>query len=133
MLLLRVFGAPAVRRHLLDVLDDSWRHVGSIDIVVGVDVAVQTLGAVALQDFLLGRMDRLIVTSIGDVDVRRSATVNAAVDGRYPINEFLCLASVWQAVVARLVDAADGRPDGSARFLRGQSGRGVRAGADRTA
>ena len=28
-------------------------------------------------------------------------------DGRYPINEFLCLASVWQAVVARLADFAD--------------------------
>ena len=65
MLLLRVFGAPAVRRRLLDVLGDSWRHVGSIDIVVGVDVAVQTLGAVALQDFLLGR------TGPSDRDVDR--------------------------------------------------------------
>ena len=107
MLLLRVFGEPAVRRRLLDVLGDSWRHVGSIDIVVGVDVAVHTLGAVALQDFLLGRIDRLIVTSSADVEARGRATLKAAVDGRYAINEFLCLANVWQAVVDRLVDSAD--------------------------
>jgi hypothetical protein len=107
LLLLRVFGAPSARRRLLDLLDESWRHVGSVDIVVGVDVAVQTLGAVALQDFLLGRIDRQVVTSTADLDARADGTPRAALDGRYPVNEFLCLANVWQTVVARLADAAD--------------------------
>jgi hypothetical protein len=107
LLLLRVFTESSARRRLLAMLENSWRHVGSIDIVVGVDLAAQTLGAVALQDFLLGRVDRLIVTSTRNVDVRRRSTLPLAVDGRFPVNEFLCEAGVWQAVVTGLVDAAD--------------------------
>jgi hypothetical protein len=108
MLLLRVFSQATARRRLLDVLDDSWRRVGGIDTVVGVDLALRTMNALALQDFLLGRLGRQMVTSTADLTGRLARVESRrAIDGRYPVNEFLCLPHVWQETVATLVHTAD--------------------------
>jgi hypothetical protein len=108
LLLLRVFGHPRDRQRLLDVLHDSWGRVGTIDLVVGVDVAARTLNALALQDFLLGRIARQIIASRTHLIARVAQADHVlALDGRYATHEFLCLPAVWQETVALLADAAD--------------------------
>jgi hypothetical protein len=108
MLLLRVFGRGGVQRRLLDLLDDTWRRAGRLDVVVGVDVAMVTLGALALQDFLLGRIDRQFVTRREEVTSRITQLPHRlAIDGRYPLNELHCLPGVWKQVVTALSSSAD--------------------------
>ncbi len=107
MLLLRVFSREAMRSRLLDLLDDSWRRAGRIDLVVGVDLAIRTLSAAALENFLLGRVDRQFVRTTSDVDWHlASLRSNLALDGRYPLNELHCLPGVWQHVVSALAAEA---------------------------
>jgi hypothetical protein len=108
MLLLRVFGREPLRNRLLDLLDDSWRRVGRIDLVVGADLAVRTVSAMALEGFLLGRVDRQFLDSIPEADERLAELPERrALDGRYPLNELHCSADVWQHVVASLALEAD--------------------------
>jgi hypothetical protein len=108
MLLLRVFNQPRVRGRLLDVLDDSWRRVGRIDLVVGTDLAIRTLSPLVLEEFLLGRVHRQFLKNSADVRLRLSKLPNdLALDGRYPLNELHCLPSVWQHVVSELAAATD--------------------------
>jgi len=108
MLLLRVFGRGPLQRRLLHLLEDSWRRAGRVDIVVGVDVAMLTLSALALQDFLLGRIDRQFVTGREDVAARIAQLPQGlAIDGRYPLNELHCLPAVWKQVVSELSSNAD--------------------------
>ena len=108
LLLLRVFNHGALRARLLDLLDDSWRRVGTVDVVVGVDLAARTLSAAALENFLLGRVDRQFLHSANAAD-RCLATLprQLAADGRYPLNELHCVPGVWQRVVDSLAGEAD--------------------------
>jgi hypothetical protein len=108
LLLLRVFNHGALRARLLDLLDDSWRRVGTVDVVVGVDLAARTLSAAALENFLLGRVDRQFLRSENAAD-RCLATLprQLAADGRYPLNELHCVPGVWQRVVDSLAGEAD--------------------------
>jgi hypothetical protein len=108
MLLLRVFSRSTMRARLLDMLDDSWRRVGRIDLVVGVDLAVRTLSAAALENFLLGRVRRQFLHRGSHIDHRLARMPSdLALDGRYPLNELHCLPDVWQQVVTALADGAD--------------------------
>ncbi|MEP7304735.1 MAG: hypothetical protein ABJA98_04385 [Acidobacteriota bacterium] len=109
LLLLRVFGPQRVSNWLLDALDDGWRRAGIVDLVVGLDVALRTVGAAALENFLLGRAVRQFIAT--DADIRRHLDVappaRPAIDGRFPLNEWYCLPETWPGVVERLACAAD--------------------------
>jgi hypothetical protein len=108
MLLLRVFQHAPIRSWLMDLLDDSWRRIGRIDTVVGLDLALHTLNALALEDFLRGRVRRQFVKNPVEVRERIAALPSAlAIDRRYPLNELHCLPGTWQQVVTALLDAAD--------------------------
>ena len=108
MLLLRVFGSARARTRLIDRLDESWRHVGSIDVIVGLDLALRTLGALALGNYLLGRVHSQFLTTSADVVERLPAAVSSPeLDGRYPLRETYCAPDMWPSAVARLVPAAD--------------------------
>jgi hypothetical protein len=108
LLLLRVFNQAPVRGRLLDVLDDSWRRVGRIDLVVGTDLAIRTLSPLVLEDFLLGRVHRQFLKNPVDVLQRLPTLPNElALDGRYPLNEVHCLPSIWRDAVSELAVAAD--------------------------
>jgi hypothetical protein len=103
MLLLRVFGREPFRGRLVDLLDDTWRRIGRIDLVVGADLAVRTMSATALEGFLLGRINRQLLDSIPQADARLARLPERpALDGRYPLNELHCSADVWQHVVTGL-------------------------------
>jgi hypothetical protein len=108
MLLLRVFAQEPVRNRLLDALDDSWRRIGRVDLIVGADLAVRSLSARALQGFLLGRGHGRVLTTEQDAD-RRIAILpkRQAFDGRFPLNELTCSPAVWPHAVRTLATDAD--------------------------
>jgi hypothetical protein len=108
MLLLRVFRQTPIRSWLMDLLDDTWRRIGRIDTVVGLDLALHTLNALALEDFLLGRVRRQFLKNRPEVHERIAALPSMlAVDRRYPLNELHCLPETWQPAVTALLDHAD--------------------------
>jgi hypothetical protein len=108
LLLLRVFEHARRRRRLLDMLDDTWRRVGRVDHVVGIDFADRTLSPAALENFLFGRVHRQFVRNETE-SVQRVARLSnqQAVDGRYPLNELHCLPHIWPRVVIELARACD--------------------------
>jgi hypothetical protein len=108
LLFLRVFGQPRPHRRLLDVLDDTWRRVGRIDLVVGNDVALRTLTARTIEQFLMGRASRQFLKN--EVEVRQKLAqlpFCLGFDCRYPINELHCLAGTWQLVITQLSSGVD--------------------------
>jgi hypothetical protein len=108
LLLLRVFGREPLRNRLVDLLDDTWRRIGGIDLVVGADLAVRTVSAMALEGFLLGRVDKQFLDSIPEADERLGKLPQRrALDSRYPLNELHCAADVWQHVVTALARDTD--------------------------
>jgi hypothetical protein len=108
LVLLRVFGSPHRAVHLLEVLNDTWRLFGSIDLIVGTDVAALTASPVMLEAFLRRRVEALYLKTTSEVE-RQLPQLDRRVqgDGRYPINELYCFSSAWQAAVLRLVPGAD--------------------------
>ncbi len=108
MLLLRVFAEEPLRNRLMDGLDDSWRRIGCVDLIVGTDLAIRSLSPIALEGFLLGRVHRQVLTTAGDAAQRIAVTPHErAVDGRYLLNEFHCSPDVWAQVVSMLARRAD--------------------------
>lgn len=108
LLLLRVFGAASPREQLLDVLDDTWRRVGRIDLIAGTDLAMRTFASLAVEALLLRRSDARFLKVEAEVDARL-ADLRDRLEGdlRYPVNEICCYATVWQTVVVRLARASD--------------------------
>jgi hypothetical protein len=104
LVLLRVFGRSRRQRRLMNALDSTWRHVGRIDLPAGLDLALPTLSALALQDFLLSKIDRLFIADAAEAE-RRLATLSSqrAIDGRYPVNEVYCAGKAWQQIVELLL------------------------------
>ena len=108
LLFLRAFGSAGKRELLLDLLDDSWRRVGRVDLVGGTDLALRTLSSRMLEAFLLQRVDARFLRTSEDV-TRRLARLDDHVQGdaRYPVNEVYCYADAWPEVVTRLAPASD--------------------------
>lgn len=108
LVLLRVFGSPRRAVRLLEILNDTWRLFGSVDLIVGTDVAALTASPVMLEAFLRRRVEALYLKTSTEVDSRLAQLDRRLQgDGRYPINELFCFASAWQTAMVRLVPAAD--------------------------
>jgi hypothetical protein len=108
LVLLRVFGSPRRAVRLLEMMNDTWRLFGSVDLIVGTDVAALTASPVMLEAFLRRRVEALYLKTTTEVDSRLAQLGRRLQgDGRYPINELFCFASAWQAAMVRLVPAAD--------------------------
>jgi len=99
---------PSLRRRLLDLLENSWRRVGRVDVVVGVDVALRTLSASTLEMFLRGRIAQHFIGTPHDVEDRLATLSDEPMaDGLYPVNELHCSPQIWPDVVTRLATGAD--------------------------
>lgn len=108
LLLLRPFNDGRLRSNLLDALDNSWRRIGTLDLVVGGDLAVRTVSGPVLESVLLGTVHRHFLHRIDEVDDCLARLPHqAALDGRFPLNEIYCDPAVWQAAVTVLADRAD--------------------------
>ena len=101
-------SSPRLRRRLLDTIDGSWRRIGRVDVVVGVDLALRTLNASTLEALLLGKMPGRFLDSEDAVDTRLATLSDRPeADGSYPVNELHCLPHMWPDVVGRLAPGAD--------------------------
>jgi hypothetical protein len=108
LLFLRAFGSRFRSRRLLNVLDDTWRRIGRIDLIGGVDLGIDTVDSRMLHAFLIRRPDRLVVDSSDDeVAALRELRTAFEGDGRYPINDLVCASGSWQPVVTQLATGAD--------------------------
>jgi hypothetical protein len=80
LLLLRVFGTVEKHGRLLDLLNDTWRYVGRIDLIAGTDLAVRTLGSRMLEAFLLRHADDQFLRTDEEVD-RRLEKLDSRLEG----------------------------------------------------
>jgi hypothetical protein len=102
---LRVFSLGRRSDALLDSVARHWRHIGSVQIITGPDVALSTVQPHQFLDFLSRKLGRHFVRdqaslarSLAERDRARDP------DGRFRINNFFCHADSWQAAVPHLVE-----------------------------
>jgi len=108
LLLLRVFGRADQPTRLLDALEDIWRRIGRIDLIVSTDLAMRTLGSRMLEAFLLRRTDEQFLKTDEEVDLRLEHLHSRLEgDARYPINGVYCYGNAWERAVARLAPKSD--------------------------
>jgi len=90
------------------MLDTSWRRAGTVDLVVGGDLAVRTVSGDALKSLLLGTVQNHFVQRPDEVSQRLSRLARApGIDGLYPLHEVHCAPNVWQDAVSELTREAD--------------------------
>ena len=102
---LRVFSLGRRSDALLDSVARHWRHIGSVQMITGPDVALSTVQPHQFLDFLARKLARHFVRD--QASLARSLTERDRVrdpDGRFRINNFFCHADSWQAAVPHLVE-----------------------------
>jgi hypothetical protein len=108
LLLLRTFGAQRRSELLLRRLSSCWRHVGTVQMIAGTDLAGATLEPHEFLDRLRGRLDRQF---IGDAEHLRRRLEELDdrpdPDGRYRINDLFCHDNTWRAALHALLNRSD--------------------------
>ena len=102
---LRVFSLGRRSDALLDSVARHWRHIGSVQMITGPDVALSTVQPHQFLDFLSRKLGRHFVrdqASLARSLAERDRTRDP--DGRFRINNFFCHADSWQAAVPHLVE-----------------------------
>jgi len=108
LLLLRVFSLGRRSERLFDALATSWRHVGSIRLIAGPDLATTTVEPHEFLDFLGGKLARRFIDGPKALDLRISeADLEPDRDGRFRVNDFFCHDDTWRMVLSRLVSESD--------------------------
>jgi hypothetical protein len=108
LLLLRVFGSDRRSERLLAKLGTRWRHIGSIQLIIGADLAVANLEPHALLEFARGRLADRYITSQEDLERRlHEVDLEPDGDGRFRVNDFFCYADTWRMILSRLVVNSD--------------------------
>lgn len=103
LLLLRVFGQPNERESLLDELDDTWRRIGSVDLLAASDVALRTLEGHMLEAFLLRRQDEKFLHTRAEVKAHIAQHQSALdTEVRYPMHPLYCHEKIWRSAFTRL-------------------------------
>lgn len=104
LVFLRVFSLGARSDRLFDAIARYWRHIGSIDLITGPDIAHSTVQPHQLLDFLAGRLATHFVASATTLDERLWQRDTAPDrDGWFRVNNFFCHADTWERVLPRLV------------------------------
>lgn len=108
LLLLRVFALGRRSEALFGRLDRWWRHVGSIQMIAGPDLATTTVEPHEFLDFLGRRLDRRFIADEATLALRLSEMdLVPDVDGRYRVHDFFCHDDTWRMVLSRLVRESD--------------------------
>jgi hypothetical protein len=105
---LRVFSLGRRSDALLDGVAKYWRHIGSVQMITGPDVALSTVQPHQFLDFLSGKLGRHFVRD--QVSLERSLAERDRArdpDGRFRINNFFCHADSWQPALPRLVEEGE--------------------------
>ncbi|MGI9535407.1 MAG: hypothetical protein ACR2NW_10700, partial [Thermodesulfobacteriota bacterium] len=108
LLLLRVFSLGKRSEKLFDKLARYWRHVGSIQLISGPDLATTTVEPHEFLDFIGGRLSRQFIGSSEVLEEHISIMdVKADSDLRYRVNEYFCYEDTWKVVLSRLATEND--------------------------
>ena len=108
LLLLRVFSLGKRSERLFDALAKHWRHVGSIRLIAGPDLATITIEPHEFLDFLSGKLARRFIDSPETLELRISEMdLQPDRDGRFRVNDFFCHEDTWQITLSQLVDESD--------------------------
>jgi hypothetical protein len=105
---LRVFSLGRRSEEMLRNVARYWRHIGSVQMITGPDVASSTVQPHQFLDYLSGRLSRYFVDDQASLErsmIERERTQDP--DGRFRINNFFCHADSWQSVLPRLVEDGD--------------------------
>jgi hypothetical protein len=108
LLVLRAFALGRRSERLFSTVTKQWRHVGSVQLICGPDLATTTVEPHEFLDFLHGRISRRFIDGPAALE-RRMAERDLAPDpdGRFRINEFFCYDDVWRTVFAHLLAVSD--------------------------
>jgi hypothetical protein len=105
---LRVFSLGRRSDVLLDSVAKYWRHIGSVQVITGPDVALSTVQPHQFLDFLSGKLSRHFVRDQASLEHSLAARDRVRdPDGRFRINNFFCHADSWQPALPRLVEEGD--------------------------
>ena len=105
---LRVFALDQRSDRLLHSVAGYWRHIGSVQMITGPDVARSTVAPHQFLDFLSGR---LATHFVRDAESLAGSLAQwerePGQDGRFPLNNFFCHADTWQQTLPWLVGDHD--------------------------
>lgn len=108
LLVLRVFALGRHSRQLFDRLTARWRHIGSVQLIAGPDLASSTVEPHEFFDFLCRKLGSRFLADAAAVErAFDGLDTHADHDGRYRITDFFCRDSVWREVFARLAAGSD--------------------------
>jgi hypothetical protein len=108
LLLLRVFSLGKESQRLFDALEKHWRHIGSILMIAGPDLASTTVEPHEFLDFLSGKLARRFIDSPQALDLRLAEMDLARDrDGRFRVNDFFCREDTWRTTLSRLVSQSE--------------------------
>ena len=108
LLLLRVFSLGKRSGQLFGALEKHWRHVGSIQLIAGTDLATDNLEPHEFLDFLSAKLARRFIDAPATLKLRISEMDLAPdQDGRFRVNEFFSHDDTWKYVLDRLVSETD--------------------------
>ncbi len=100
---LRVFALGARTEVLLTSIARRWRHIGSIQLIAGPDVAGEAVQPQEFLDFLAGRLGRHFVRDEASLQAQFAAQDHAPdPDGRFRINSLYCYSDTWQSALVPL-------------------------------
>src|SRR5215208_1467649 len=108
LLLLRVFSLGKRSERLFDALAKHWRHVGSMRLIAGPDLATTTIEPHEFLDFLNGKLARRFIDGPDALNQRISEMdLKPDGDGRFRVSDFFCHEDTWQMTLTRLVADSD--------------------------
>ena len=101
---LRVFALGRRSETLFEAIAGYWRHLGSVQLITGPDLAHKTVQPHQFLDFVSGGLSRHFVRDDASLASRLAEYDFApAADGRFRINNLFCHADAWQAALPGLV------------------------------
>jgi hypothetical protein len=105
---LRVFSLGRRSDALFAAIAGYWRHLGSVQLITGPDLAHSTVQPHQFLDFLSGGLSRHFVRDRASLAGRLAERDLAPdPDGRFRINNFFCHADAWRAALPGLVGERD--------------------------
>ena len=108
LLVLRVFALGRRSRRLFDRLASRWRHIGSVQLIAGPDLATSTVEPHEFFDFLRRRLAGRFLETDESIDQALAGLDTAPDhDGRYRITDFFCRDTSWRTVFRLLAEDAN--------------------------
>jgi len=108
LLVLRVFALGARSERLFEAVQRHWRHVGSVSVIAGPDLATSTVEPHEFLDFLTGRLARRFIDGPAALQRRLAETApRRDRDGRFRVAEYFCHGRAWRTVFSLLAAQSD--------------------------